>query len=203
MLVEDTEGFTQLALDKVQGHGLYVQFYMKPVQDNEATLKEGRPIFDEKEYIKIMVPGDKANVAVRPVRFGHSPQHDNVKFNAEYQQFLAGKEQTPDGTPLKEWPMISQSQVLELAHFNVQTIEQLAAMSDSTTQKFMGLSLLKNKANEFLNAAKENVGTVQLKAELDERDTRLAAQQKQIDEMSEKLNAMAEPKKRGRPPKEA
>ena len=91
-LIADTEGFTDLAFgpdvqtqqpNMPNRHGLYVEFYMHPVQDKAETIKAGRPIYNEKPYVMIMVPGDKASIIRRPVRTGQKPGDDNNRFHNE------------------------------------------------------------------------------------------------------------------------
>ncbi len=41
---------------------LHVVFYSKPVQNMFQTEKEGRPIFRDVDYVRIMLPGDKNNI---------------------------------------------------------------------------------------------------------------------------------------------
>ncbi len=51
---------------RFQGDDLvYVQFSYHPTKNKAKSLEEGRDIFEEKPYIKVMVPGDKDNVINR------------------------------------------------------------------------------------------------------------------------------------------
>ena len=133
MGLHDSEGFTELAMGKDgpqsnQEHGLYVEFYMHAVQDQAASLEANRPIFTEKEYVKIMTPGNKTAVIDRPVRIGFSAANDNNRFAQEYTMFKRATDgESPEfvGTPLAEWAQISKSQCLELQHFHVKSVEQL------------------------------------------------------------------------------
>jgi|TARA_R110001632_G_scaffold171351_4_gene290569 hypothetical protein len=177
--MEDNEGFTQVAIGteganrafanvEQQKHGLFAQFYMHPKQNAVMTLEKGRPIYDETEYIRIIVPGDKASVVERPVRMGNHPNSDNVKFAQEYAAFKTNKEQHVTGTPLKQWPPISRSQALEMEYFNVRTVEQLAELSDVHTQKFAGLVSLRELARRFMQHANAMAPLSQMQAALDE-----------------------------------
>jgi hypothetical protein len=177
--MEDNEGFTQVAIGteganrafanvEQQKHGLFAQFYMHPKQNAVMTLEKGRPIYDETEYIRIIVPGDKASVVERPVRMGNHPNSDNVKFAQEYTAFKTNKEQHVTGTPLKQWPPISRSQALEMEYFNVRTVEQLAELSDVHTQKFAGLVSLRELARRFMQHANAMAPLSQMQAALDE-----------------------------------
>ena len=193
MPVEDTEGFTQIALPapqqpgQVVAHGLYVQFYLHPCENQAQTTKQGRPIFEEKEYIRIMVPGDKSSIIERPVRVGDLPNMDNHKYGIEYDAFKRGAEQGLVGTPLAEWPMITRSQAKELEYFNVRTVEQLSSMPDTSVQNFAGLANLREQAKRFIEQAEAGAPLAQMQAELSFRDETIAAQGNAIDEMRKEL----------------
>ena len=47
---------------------LFVVFFNHPRKDEAKTLEEGRPMFKDEIYVRIMVPGDKDSVIVRPAR---------------------------------------------------------------------------------------------------------------------------------------
>ena len=112
--------------------GLLVKFYIKPVQNQAETASQGKPVFKDAEYIEIRTPGQKSFIArkVRPGDLERFPRH-----------YKAYKDRTSDvevveGTLLKEWPLITRSQVEELAFANVKTVEQLVAMPDSNASQF-------------------------------------------------------------------
>jgi len=68
--------------------GLFVQFYYEAVKDEEASLKEGRPIFLDKEFIKIIPVGDKNTVVCEPVTEDHRmrwPQQYSAPKRQQYQ----------------------------------------------------------------------------------------------------------------------
>src|SRR5690606_9295016 len=104
---------------------LAVAFFFSPVQDDEATAREGRPIFKDAEFIKILIPGDKTNVVVR-----QASQSDKDRFAQQYARFKNNQQEVLEGTPLEAWPLVTRSQVEELKYFGVRTVEQLAGMAD-------------------------------------------------------------------------
>ena len=103
-----------------QDSTLLVKFYIKAVADKTATAEQGRPIFREREYIDIRIPGSRDGAA-RPATF-----RDQQRFPKHYQAFKQRIDQPSEGTPLVEWGMISRSQAEELAFKNIKTVEQLA-----------------------------------------------------------------------------
>ena len=179
--------------------GLYVEFYMEAVKDEEATLKEGRPIFRDVEYIQIIPAGDKNTVVVRPVKLtddGNTPP-DNVRWPGQYAAFKNQQKQVTEGTPIEQWPILTKAQAMSFKAMNVHTVEMLAAVSDSNLQNLgMGARELRQKAIAYIEHAKSSA--VAAKWE-DEKEFLL----NQIEALKNQMNAMPEEAKakRGRPPK--
>lgn len=183
MALQDNEGFTEVAMGLQSGmdanQGVFasapdaprthesVIFYHESVQDHAASAAQGRPIFKMVEFIRIMVPGDKTTEIVRPVRFGHTPKHDNMKYPRQYAAFKQNREQTIEGTPLKAWPILNKAQVEELRYLKIYTVEQLAELADSTTQRHTGLVKLKRLARAFLDKAESGKGITEMERQLD------------------------------------
>lgn len=177
------------APDEEADKALAVRFYNKTVQDKAKSDKEGRPVFREKEYIEIRFPGNRTDAVARPATLD-----DKNRFYRHYDAFKRREEAPEEGTPLSEWPMISRTQVEELAYFNVKTVEQLAAVADHQAQKFMGFNTLRDKARKFLEQSKRGVEAVQLERELASRDEQIAAMQAQLDKLTGSAVVAEEPK---------
>ena len=119
--------------------GLFVEFYWREVKNEAKSLAEGRPIFESKEYIKIMAAGDKTKNWDRPVQKtsnGTAPS-DLDRFPRQWAMFQRQEVQVTEGTPVTEWPQITRADAAMLKSMNIHTIETLAAMSD-TNIGFMG-----------------------------------------------------------------
>lgn len=143
---------------------LLVKFLVKPKKDQQASKRAGRPIFKDTEYIDIKIPGNRTAGACRP-----ATADDRKRFPEHYARFKQRIEEDPnEGTPLSEWPAISRSQAEELAFVHVKTVEQLANMADVQVANFMGLFELKQKAQEWLEQAKEQAKFAEVKKELEE-----------------------------------
>lgn len=182
---------TQMAMEESARNGfdqdskLFVSFSLKPHPDKEKTEAEGRPIYTPREYVTIMVPGDKLNVINRPVQ-----DLDKRRFAVKYQAFKAGQSQDASGTPLESVAWISREQVEELKYFNVRTLEHLANLADVHAQRFMGINSLRQKARDAIQLAKENAPALRLTAELRQRDDKISAMEKQLEEMAAKILAL-------------
>ena len=161
---------------------LLVKFFTKSREDPAATRDAGRPVFKDVEYIDIKIPGNRRSGACRP-----AGEADKKRFPRHYEAFKQRTEAPIEGTPLSEWPIVSRSMAEEMAFFHVKTVEQLASMSDTNGQNFMGINTLKAKAKAWLERSKKGADEARLTSELEKRDLKIAA-------LEEKLNALANPK---------
>jgi len=165
---------------------LLVKFFLEPVQNKAKSKEEGRPIFEDKEFVQIMVPGDKDSVVIR-----QAFEADKARFPQHYAAFKNKTGDILEGTPLSAWPMVTRAQVEELAFFNVRTVEQLAGMADAQAQKFMGIKQLQSLARVFLEDAGKKAPLMKMQKDLEERDATIVAMQKQMDAMNTQLEKMA------------
>lgn len=195
MLGEADYGMTQMAFEESNRNGfdqdskLFVSFSMRPHPDKTASLKEGRPIYSPREYVTIMVPGDKTNVVSRPVQ-----DLDRRRFATKYAAFKAGNQDIASGTPLDTVPWVTREQVEELKYFNVRTLEHLADLADVHAQKFMGINALRQRARDAIALAKEQAPALRLTQELRERDDRIAAMEKRLAELAAQVTPKGEAK---------
>jgi BMFP domain-containing protein YqiC len=166
--------------------GLFVKFDTKSIQDEEASAAAGRPIFTEKEYIRIVVPGDKNSEVHRPLRL-----EDKEKYAAQYEHWKKGREQVAPGLPLTEWPGLAVSQVETLRYAHISTVEQLAEVSDQNLSKLgMGYEGLRQRARDYLAAAAGMAPLDALRRENDEMKSHLEMTRKQLEELRAKVASM-------------
>lgn len=154
MLEEADYSVTDMALGRTGANEadkvLAVRFFRHPVRDAEKSEAEGRPIFTEKDYVEISIPGNKDHIVCHPVS-----EKDKMRFPEHWRLYTARvSQEVVQGTPLEEWPGITRGQVEELRFLNVRTVEQLAAVSDANGQRIMGINSLKDKAKAYLEQAK-------------------------------------------------
>lgn len=172
--------------------GLYVEFYMESLHDVEASEKEGRPIYRDTEFIKIIPVGDKNTVVCRPVELkegGQAPP-DNVRWPQQYAAFKNQQKQVIEGTTLLEWGVLTKSQALMMKAVNVHTVEQLAEVSDSNLNNLgMGGRDFRDRAKLYIANAKDGSGITQLKAENDRM-------QGEIEALKNQIKAIADNKKK-------
>ena len=130
---------------------LHVRFHMRAQRNEEKSKAAGRAIFEDTEYVEIMVPGDKNSIINRPV-----VQMDRQRWPKHYAAFRSDGSEVVTGTPLKLAPFLTNAQVEEFAHFKIRTVEQLANMNDSIVQRFMGGTEFKRQAQEMLSRLTSN-----------------------------------------------
>jgi uncharacterized protein YoxC len=159
---------------------LFVRFFNHPHPHKQKTLEEGRPIFEDRAYIEIIVPGDRGNSVNRPVR-----DQDKRRFPRLWQQFQQGANQTQIGTPLEAWPGITRAHVEELKYFKIFTVEQLAQVPDNIAQRFMGINVLQQKARDFIEASKGMAMTDEMRNELSKKDAQINALTQAIQDLTE------------------
>ena len=154
---------------------LYVTFYVRPVMHTFKSSQEGRPIYEEKEYVRIIVPGDSKTTVDCPVT-----DEFRMRFSKQYDKFKKGLEQAVVGTPLEMWPQMTVGLCAELKAMNISTVEQLAELDDSKAQRIMGSYDLRRKAQVFLDAAKGEAENNKIVVELEKRDAEIAMLKQQM-----------------------
>ena len=148
---------------------LAVKFYIDAIEDEAASVEAGRPKFLDMEMIEIRVRGQKDNIVQRPSR-----PDGRKRFRSAYQAFKDDAAEVHNGTPVKEWPPVTKSSVLELRHMGFHTVEQLAEASDEVCSKMAGLQMFKQKAKAYieLSSGTAVIGQMQQKlaAEVNEKE---------------------------------
>ena len=165
----------------VQGPGAGAtrpRFFLDPVQDELASAREGRPIFREVERVEIYMPGNQWNIPVFNVTDDH-----RQRWPREYELFRQGLEQTAEGTPIAEWPILNRAQVMELRALQLQTVEEVSQLSDQACQRAMGLTQLRAKARAYLDDAAAMALTEQLSAQGEAQRSEIASLTRQVEEL--------------------
>ena len=176
-VMEDQPRF---ALDKK----LFVQFYLRAVLNNFKSAQEGRPIFDEQDYIRIIVPGDKNTI----IDTKATPEYMS-RFASHFEKYKKNQSQAVTGTPLEVWPQMTVGQVAELKAMNVHTVEQLAELPDNLAQRIMGSHDLRRRAVAFLDLAAGDAANSKLSAELDKRDNEIELLKAQMLQMQQLIQS--------------
>lgn len=173
---------------------LYVKFYSEPIQNNFLSEKEGRPVFDDVDLVKIHIPGDTTLCPVSLVNADHKQ-----RFPIEWAHYLNNKnlDAPISGTPVKQWGLLTPAQAEELKRLNFHTVEMVANASDVQLQNLrmvagMSPSALRDKAGVFLRVSKDaaivNAAQERVQALEEEKAKTDALHNAEMAEMQEKLN---------------
>ena len=189
----ETAGWTNESFMEDNRGKMAVFFHAVQVKNNFKTEMEKRPIFEERIFLKKLVPGDSTLVVDRPMR-----EADMEDYPIEWARFEQKKEQKADGTPIDAWMAINDTQKAEFKALHIFTIDQFAKLPDSAGNKIMGFNDLRAKARAFIGAAQDSQMMDKIRAETDEK---LKAQEVEMGELRAMIAELTS-KKAGRPRKE-
>lgn len=191
---------------------LAVQFYNRAVKNEDKSAEAGRPIFEDKIYIKIVVPGDNLSEIDRPMY-----NEDKGRFPKHWYDFQNrhGDDEVVTGTPLEEWALLTKGQAEELKGLKFRTVESIANCADVQLQRIgmiagMSPHSFRDKAKAFLNIAQTSADSEKREAEIQalkeaneqvkaEADAKLAKMQEQLETL---MSLMAEKKPKAKKVKE-
>jgi hypothetical protein len=150
-----------------------VGFGLRPVQDKGASELKGYPVFKEREYVSLRVPGDKNTHSFRP-----SNEKDRERYPKAYAAFKNRNSTVTTGFPIEQWPQITRGEALTLKAMSIHSVESLAEVHDGHIEK-LGHSgrQWRTKAKAFLAQAKDT-----------------AEAQRQIRELAAQLEGKRKPK---------
>ena len=185
-----------------QSDRAFVQFYARAVKHGGKSLEVGAPQFVQKDYVKVIFPGEKDFVD-REVK-----ENDKYRWPQQWAAYQQGREQMPEGTPLAVLFPINPEIVENLRSLKFQTVEQLANATDTAIQSIgLGGREWNTKAKKFLEAANGAAGFHKITRELEDAKLKNDQLEKLVRDLSARLEVLeAEddepmPRRRGRPPK--
>lgn len=180
-------------MEYVESQKLFVAFRMDAVPSQFQSEQAGHPVFVEKPFITITIPGS-TNTIIDTV----ADLEYQRRFPEQWAKFKAGHtDAAVNGWRLESWPAVNTAQVKMLQHMNVHTVEMLADMSDTACQQVgMGTMELRTKAKAAIAAAAGGADAERQAMENERRDNEMAALRAQVTELS-----AAQPRKPGRPAK--
>lgn len=175
-------------MEYVSDQGVNVEFYSDSVPSMIQSEQAGHPVFVEKPFIRIMIPGSQNTIIEVPVEDTHKR-----RFPVQWAKFQAGTTDSGmSGWKLESWPAINSAQVKTLKYMGIHTVEQLSEISDNAAMQVgHGAMELRTRAKAAIAAAKDGAAT-----------EAQALENKRLSDELEALKALVanlEPKKRGRP----
>jgi len=182
---------------------LVVVFKTIAMENEQKTLQEGRPIFDDVPICEVRSPGSKEvkHFPATAMSTGWL-QDENGKqyqisyaerFRHQFQQFKRDETQTKSGTPLDHVPFLTEAKRAELRALNVYTLETLAGI-EGNELKNLGIHgrELKNQAEAYMEEALRRAPDMQLQAQVDALAARNAILEEDILILKAKKQAESE-----------
>lgn len=192
-------------MDKMPERPPYIRFEVRPVEDREATQKNGVVSYRDEDFILVTPAGSKdVHEAVaaewlqkseREAKNGRIPLAWVQYFREAYAAWKRDEEPPVSGTRLSHWPGLNKPQYEQLRALKLLTIEDVAAMNEETIGRLgMGGRAMKAKAQAFLDA-KTGPGQLaeqisSLTAENEALRMRADAQATQIAELVKTVDAL-------------
>lgn len=176
----------------------YVVFEQRAVEDRNASIQSGGLKMRDVDYVVVRQQGSRDTVEKDALEWlanidqlaqtGNYPAEWARHFRDKYHAWKAGQAEPELGLSVRHWPSLSKAQAENLIAAGVRTVEDVAAMNEPTMQKVgMGARELKHKAQAYIDSRDANKAAEQitaLKAEIENRDARLAALESQIAELA-------------------
>mgnify|MGYP001276829933 CR=1 FL=1 len=142
----------------------YVTFELRAVEDREASIREGHYIAHDVAYAIITPQGSKDRIErvaeewfvmlERQAQDNRFPREWARAYKAAFEEWKAGNEPAVNGTDVKNWPVLSPSQLRACLELRLRTVEDVAAMNEESILRLgMGGRTLKAKAKDWLEAA--------------------------------------------------
>ena len=154
-------------------------FHMESRRDDEASEKEGKVIFANIPYVKIISPGNNKEIIDRSVL-----QRDKERFPKEWFKFTHHEEPEVEGMPVESWAQIDKAQSDTLKANHIFSVEQLSKVSDQDIGGLgMGMLDLKKKAKIWVDSQDGSVDVQKLAA-------KNRRQSKKISDLEKKVAAL-------------
>lgn len=156
--------------------GSALRFYEEAEQNNAASERCGRAIFDQILFVEVITPGSRESAPVFICERKYAdevgisePQRTQYyeRYAKQIDAYRAGTHNIDvAGTPLSAWPRMTVALVATAAAAGIFTIEGLAELPDANLHKFgPGARGLRDQARAFVEAAAGNAPLEALAAE--------------------------------------
>ena len=170
-----------------QNEGVTAIFFHSPIQNPAKSEAEGRPIFDEFEFCRILIAGDVHNAHVEPVS-----EATKKRFPLEYAEWKSGNERRAhvSGTPLKQWPQMNPAKIAEFEALHIYSVEALAQIADAHLQHSFDLRDWRAKAQAYLEASKDGSALARYASENEKLRARVAELETHVAQLTEQTSRL-------------
>ena len=199
----------------------FVSFEMRAVEDRAASIKEGHLVLRDVPFICLIPHGSEGRtkieqqysewlLKIRTVKGdvraagagSDTPAMSASRFPSAwveriekaFEAWKAGVTLDIEGTPLRNWPVITRSQLANCEGLHLYASEDLATASDDTIERLgMGGRALQARARDWLKAT--GLDSAPLTAELSQLRVRIADLEAERNELKAQLREYAEAEK--------
>lgn len=167
----------------------HIHFVLRAIEDPIATAEKGYQCFRDIDVAILRVPGDKFfeyETEVTPEVQARWLDNLDTRYRIDaYKAWKNGQEAPLNGSPLKEWPVITPAELRQLELMHVFTVEDLAELSEEGMRRFgMGGQKLKQKAQTWIATGADKGKIVQ---KVEQQDAILMTLMSEMAEMRERL----------------
>jgi hypothetical protein len=176
-----------------------VAFGLAQVVNKDKSDAAGHEVFDDREFVKIVVPGDKNSLYFQPATDSHKR-----RFPKSYEAFTKReKGEATVGMPIVQWAPISRGVALTLYAAHIHTVEALAEVNDTYIDRLSIANAreLREKARAWLKQAADSAAVHQAAVREKKLQDQIAAMQAQMNAMQEQMAEHQAKRGQGRPPK--
>jgi hypothetical protein len=164
----------------------FPRFHVRAEQNNFKTQLEGRAIFEDREFVEIICPGQMKSIPIEPVNEDHK-----ARWPAQYKAFKDGLAMPDEGTPLEQWPLMTPAQVQNFKAANIRTVEQMAGLDDSVLQNIgLGGREIRQRARDFLESAASSAPLERERARADAAEGEVALLKNQMQDLMDRVAQM-------------
>lgn len=166
---------------------LFVQFDYFPSLNRAQSRAQGRPVYDNDVWVKIITPGEAKVQEVHR----KANELDKRRFPRQWMAFQQGRPQITEGTMLEHLFPDQPNKVKMLNHYNIFTIEQLANLN-ATAQQQIGMGALQDtqKAQQYIAQAEKGVNYHKFNTQMEAKDQQISALTQQVQQLSAQMQAM-------------
>lgn len=168
--------------------GMVALFYNKSVHSPQKSADSGRPVYEDRVFVRIAPPGERLNIVDRP-----ATDQDRRTWAQQWAQYQQNKQQTPEGTPISllypDHPAVGDT----LRAFGIHTIEQCGELTAHAIDTIgMGAQRYVNDAQKFLKMSERGVKATEFRREVEERDGQIRVLTRQLEEMQGEIRRLTE-----------
>lgn len=168
----------QLSVTYGDDNSNYVEFEQVAVENAAKSKVAGCPQYDNKDFIRIMFPGDKTKIINRLAR-----EDDKMKYPRQWAAYQAQETQVASGLPIDKWAPLTKAEAMNMKAMMIHTVEALASIPD-TALTWFGARKYRDMAVAHLAQAKDGSAVLALKSENENLKTDLEDLKRQVKELA-------------------